>query len=569
MRKTWNIIPQNSFLSQHLAQVLKTSPVFAQILINRGLLEEEKARLFLRAKLTQLHNPWLFRDMDRALDLITEAVKSKNSILIYGDYDVDGITGTALLYRLLKNLGANVNFYIPHRIKEGYGLNKEALRRAVYSGVKLIITCDCGTNDRDVLNFAEKSDLDIIITDHHEVHIEPFSKIPLINPKRKDSIYPYPDLAGVGVVFKLVQALLERFDFPDKERWEIEHLDLVALGTIADAVPLTGENRIIVKHGLKRLSKSNNPGIIALKEAAGLKPDELDYKKVSFILAPRINAAGRIKDGTLGVELLTADSALEAARLAEEMNSLNQERQNIQELVFKEALDKIDNEIDLENDKVILLCSQKWHLGVIGIVASRIAEKFSRPVFLLSQDSVSRGSARSVDGFPLHKVLAECKDYLINYGGHEYAAGLTISEEKIPLLHERLKELGEKFLPDLNFSYPLEIDGEISLEEITPILLDHLKFLAPFGQGNPPPLFLTRNLQLDDFPRVVGRNHLKFMVREKNNLREVIGFGFGDRLPQLMPANKKIDIVYSPEINEWQGESFIQLNLKDIEISGD
>jgi len=569
MKKIWKVASQNTLHSQKLARALKTSPLFAQILINRGFIEEEKARLFLRAKLSQLHSPFLLHDMDRALNIIEKAINDKSAILIYGDYDVDGITGTTILYKLLREIGAKVTFYIPHRIKEGYGLNKAAVEKAASSGVKLIITCDCGTNDWMALNFAKELNIDIVITDHHEVQIDPFPQFPLINSKRKDYSYPYPDLAGVGVAFKLTQAILERFDFPDKERWEIEHLGLVALGTIADAMPLTGENRIIVKHGLKRLNRSSNPGIMALKKVAGLNTDDLSYKKVAFTLVPRINAAGRVDEGTLAVRLLTTNSSLEADELAKTMDALNRRRQDIQESVFKEALDKIENEIDLERDKIILLESERWHLGVIGIVASRIAERFSRPTFLLSRQDVCRGSARSVEGFPLHEVLAECKEHLINFGGHEYAAGLTVSQEKIPTLHEKLKELSKRFLPKETVSEELKVDGVVGLEEISPLFLDHLRFLAPFGQGNPPPILLSRHLQLENCPRVVGKNHLKFMVRDRNILREVIGFGFGAHFSQLLSLNRKVDIVYIPEINQWRGTAFIQLNLKDLEIVGD
>jgi len=569
MKKVWKIAPQNPRLNQRLAQALDSSPLFTQVLINRGFDTEEKARLFLRAKLSQLHSPFLFRDMERALNLIERAIEKKELILIYGDYDVDGITATTILYKSLNLLGAKVTFYIPNRIKEGYGLNKKAVEKAAGSGTKLIITCDCGTNDWSVLNFAKERKLDIIITDHHAVYIEPFPEFPLINPKRKDSTYPYPDLAGVGVIFKLVQALLDKFNFKDKERWEIEHLDLVALGTIADAVPFTGENRIIIKHGLKRIAKSSNFGIQALKEVAGLKSDlslDLNCQKVSFILAPRINAAGRLAEGSLGVKLLTAPSFEAAMNLARMMDGLNRKRQNIQEAVLKEALDKIDKEINLEKEKIILLSSPKWHLGVVGIVASRLVEKFLRPVFLISLDEISRGSARSVNGFPLHEVLAECKEHLINFGGHKYAAGLTISQEKIPFFHQKLRELGEYLIPEESFSSEWLVDGVASLEEISPLLLNHLRFLAPFGPGNPAPIFLSRMLKLENFPRIVGKNHLKFMVREDNNIREVIGFKFGGHLERLLPADRKVDIIYYPEVNQWQGEAFIQSNLKDLKV---
>lgn len=566
MKKVWKIAPQQPQLSKLLSQALNSSPLFAQVLINRGYSEEKKARLFLRAHLSQLPSPFLLPDMDKALNLIEKAIDEEALILIYGDYDVDGITGTVLLYQLLKSLGAKITYYIPHRLKEGYGLNEGAIKKAVATGVKLIITCDCGTNDWLALNLAKDLGLDMIITDHHQVQREPHPEIPLLNPKRQDADYPYPDLAGVGVAFKLVQALLERFDFKERERWVIEHLDLVALGTIADSVPLSGENRIIVRHGLKRLARTTNFGLQALKEVAGLRTDNLDYQKVSFILAPRINAAGRLEDGALGVELLTAQSFDEAVNLAKIMDELNRKRQDIGEAILKEALDKIDKEIDLEKEKIILLADEKWHLGVIGIVASRLVEKFFRPTFLISLNEISRGSARSINGFPLHKVLRACQEHLINFGGHEYAAGLTISQKQIPLFYQRLKELGEKLIPEENLSYQLEIDGVASLEEINPFLLEHLKHLGPFGPGNPPPIFLSQMLTLENFPRTVGKNHLKFMVREGNYLREVIGFGFAGSLSSLLTSSMVLDIVYSPEINQWQGESFIQLNLKDFKV---
>ena len=335
MKRIWKVAPQNTHLSQSLAKALDTSPLFAQVLINRGFSDEGKARLFLRAKLNQLHSPWLFKDMNWAVSLIEKAIKNKDPILIYGDYDVDGITGTAILFKALKVLGGQVSFYIPHRLKEGYGLNKRALKEAIDSGVKLVITCDCGTNDLEALNFAGGLNCNIVITDHHRLNIARSSKFPLINPAISTSPYPYKYLAGVGVAFKLAQALLERFDLKDKERWEIEHLDLVALGTIADSVPVTGENRVFIKHGLKRLNRSLNFGIQALKEVSGLKSKELDCKKVGFVLAPRINAAGRLENGSLGVKLLSTDSFEEAMSLAKMMDTLNRKRQDIQEVIFK------------------------------------------------------------------------------------------------------------------------------------------------------------------------------------------------------------------------------------------
>ncbi|WDU84359.1 single-stranded-DNA-specific exonuclease RecJ [Caloramator sp. Dgby_cultured_2] len=386
-----------------------------------------------------LYDPFLLKDMDRAIDRIDEAIKKREKIYIYGDYDVDGITSTAVLYRAFKKLGVDVSFYIPDRVNEGYGINREAIDHISSLDVDLVITVDCGISAIEEVEYAKEKGLDIIITDHHECK-ERIPNTIAINPKRHDCQYPFKGLAGCGVAFKLVQAL---FKFYDLQGYE-EFLDLVAIGTIADIVDITDENRIIVKYGLEKILNSDKAGINAIKQVAGIK-DKISTYNVAFQIAPRLNAAGRLSDAKIAVELFITNDNEKAMQIAKYLDQENKKRQQIEQEILDECIEKIQREIDLKRDRVIVLSSPNWHVGVIGIVASRIVERFNRPTILFYEEGETlRGSGRSIRGFNLYDNLVECKDLLVKYGGHELAAGLTIERSKLDDFRKRLNELAQK-----------------------------------------------------------------------------------------------------------------------------
>jgi len=573
--KIWQVAAIDSGRERQLADETGIAPLLARLLINRGIKDGLSARRFLSPQLTQLHDPFLLNDMTAAAERIGQAIKKKEDILVYGDYDVDGITGVTLLVSALKKWGGRVSYYIPHRIKEGYGLNKRVIEKASGEGIKLIITVDCGITALEEVACAQRRGIEVIVTDHHQQGERLPQAIAVINPVRKDSSYPFRELAGVGVAFKLVQALemqaeglnLSTSNFqPSTGIWE--YLDLVALGTIADVVPLKGENRILVKYGLRELGRTGKPGLQALMEVTGIADRRLTSSQVSFILAPRLNAGGRLGEAERGVRLLLAESKEEALPLARGLDQENKKRQQMQLRIVKEGISKIETEVDLESEKVIVLADESWHPGVVGIVASRLAEKFYRPVILIALDEErGKGSARSIESFHLFRALKECQDLLLSLGGHSLAAGLTIDREKIKELRERMNEIALARLSKEDLTPKLKIDSQLSLKDMSLELIEILDLLGPFGKGNTRPLFTSTGVKLLESPYLVKNNHLKLRVTEGGPVREAIGFKMGDKLPQLSGETAGVDLAYSLEVNEWRGTKTIQLHLKDIRLS--
>ncbi len=573
--KIWQVAAIDSGREKQLADETGIAPLLARLLINRGIKDGLSARHFLSPQLTQLHDPFLLNDMTPAAERIGQAIKKKEDILIYGDYDVDGITGVTLLVSALKKWGGRVSYYIPHRIKEGYGLNKRVIEKASGEGIKLIITVDCGITALEEVAYAQQRGIEVIVTDHHQQGERLPQAIAVINPVRKDSSYPFRELAGVGVAFKLVQALemqaeglnLSTLNFQASTGiWE--YLDLVALGTIADVVPLRGENRILVKYGLRELGRTGKPGLQALMEVTGIADRRLTSSQVSFVLAPRLNAGGRLGEAERGVRLLLAESKEEALPLARGLDQENKKRQQMQLRIVKEGISKIEAEVDLEAEKVIVLADESWHPGVVGIVASRLAEKFYRPVILIALDEErGKGSARSIESFHLFRALRECQDLLLSLGGHSLAAGLTIDREKIKELRERMNEIAVARLSKEDLTPKLKIDSRLSLKDMSLELIEILDSLGPFGRGNTRPLFTSTGVKLFESPHLVKNNHLKLRVTEGGPVREAIGFKMGDKLPQLSGETAGVDLAYSLEVNEWRGTKTIQLHLKDIRLS--
>jgi len=506
--------------------------------------------------------------MTPAAERVRQAIDGKEKVLVYGDYDVDGITGTTLLVSVLKKLGSQVSYYIPHRIKDGYGLNKRAIDKASQEGINLIITVDCGITALEEIDYIRHRGMEIIVTDHHQPGENLPQAVAIINPVRKDSSYPFRELSGVGVVFKLVQVLemQSKNSHLSTDVWK--HLDLVALGTIADVVPLTGENRILVKYGLRELSQTQKPGLQALLEVTGIEGKQITPTHVGFILAPRLNAGGRLGEAERGVKLLLAESKEEAFPLAQSLDRENKRRQQIGGRTTEEGISKVKEEVNLESEKVIVLADEAWHPGIIGIVASRLVEKFYRPVILIAlNEGHGKGSARSIESFHLFQALRECEDLLVALGGHSLAAGLTITQDKIKHLRERMNEIAHSQLSEEDLTPKVKIDSQLSLKDIDLKLLESLDRLGPFGKGNTKPLFTSAGVNLLDSPYLVKNNHLKLRVTEGGPVREAIGFKMGDKLSLLTGENTGVDLAYSLEINEWRGAKTIQLHLKDIRLS--
>ncbi|MBI5199260.1 MAG: single-stranded-DNA-specific exonuclease RecJ [Nitrospirae bacterium] len=578
MEKRWFIPRINHGLAKSLSDGTSLSFILSQILINRRIETPEEAMSFLSPSLDNLLDPFLMNDMEKAAIRIKAAIENREKILIYGDYDVDGITGTALLLSILSRLNANVTYYIPHRLKEGYGLNVETIKRLKTqdSGLKLIVTVDCGTSSFEEVNLAKSLGIDVIITDHH---IPPAThRLPeayaILNPNREDSAYPFRDLAGVGVVFKLCQALTSdfRLQTPDSRL-----LDLVALGTIADIVSLTGENRILVKAGLETLTREERTGIKILKKVSGFEGRSVSSGIVSFCLAPRINAAGRIGDAGLGVRLLLTQSESEAFEISETLDRLNRERQEIEEKILHEALEKLGiprpESIKTRgyqfpnHDYSIILASPEWHIGVLGIVASRLTELFYRPAFLFClKDNIAKGSARSIPNFHLHEGLTECSDLLSSFGGHEFAAGLSMKEDNLENFRMKINEIIKNRLGEEDLIPRLRIDAKVDFRDINFNLINELGSLSPFGLGNPEPVLGAKTVEVL-YPRIVGDNHLKVKLRQDRAVLDGIGFDMGSLLNGegvKIREGEKIDIAFTPSINEWEGGKTLQLEIKAI-----
>jgi len=559
MRKIWRIKDSNTAAQKDLSSALNISTVTAQLLINRGITEPRAGAEFLKVSLGSCHDPFLLKDMDKAVHRIRKAIADKERILVYGDYDVDGMTGVTILYSAFKKLGANVSSYIPNRLEEGYGLNSGAIRLAHKDGIQLIVTVDCGITSFKEVDYAKSFGIDIVITDHHEL-LE--SRVPeayaVVNPLQILCRYPFKHLAGVGVAFKLVKALYDGTSF-----FAEDFLDLVSLGTVADIVPLIGENRAIIKYGLEELNRRERVGLKALMEVGGLTGKDISSGHIGFILGPRINAMGRTGSPQKAVELLLSEDAVLAKELAKMMDTENRNRQKIEAKILDEALAKIDKEVNFKHHRVIVLASEGWHPGVIGIVASRIADRFYRPAILISLDGkFGKGSGRSIENFHLFEYLFRCRDLLVGFGGHEAACGVTIEKDKISEFRQRINEEAMKDADEMVFSPTLDIDMDIPLNFLSEEVINEIDTLSPFGQDNPRPVFSSRNLIVKDGPRQIGKKGFKMWVTDSKITCEAVSFGKGNLdLPQ---TGSGVDLAYMPSINNWQGLQSIQLELLDI-----
>jgi len=556
--KILKIASPSTHLQNTLSKELGISKVLSQILINRGINNADEADKFLNPGIGNLLGPYLFSDMDNAINLIKKAAKNKKKAMIFGDYDVDGLTSVALLKETLSKIGLDALHYIPHRIKEGYGLNKNIVHLAREKGVSLFITVDCGTNSSQEIRELRRHNIDVIVTDHHEP-LNPDAALcasAIINPKIKGCGYKYRDLAGVGVTYKLCQAIMGK---P-----LLEALDLVSLGTVADVAPLTGENRVIVKEGLIKLAHTKRPGLKALIETSRIKDKKITSGFISFILGPRINASGRVDTAETALNLLMSHTDLEAGEFARAIEMQNRQRQKIEERILEEAHDLIDREINFKEHKIIVIAKEDWHQGVLGIVASKIADKFYRPTIVISKTAdLCKGSGRSIKNFHLLEALMECKDFLNTFGGHSHAVGLAITNNNIEDFRNKINRFAKEKLALEDLLPSLEIDMELSLSGLSEEIIAEFERLEPFGTGNPEPLFYTRNLKVKGEPAVLRRDTLKFWVTDGEVISQAIGFGMASFKDSLVRA-ESFDLVYTPKIDTWQGEASILLEGKDI-----
>ncbi len=558
--KQWEIAKSNDELKKSLSSKINISKTVAQILINRGLTNEDEALAFLSPSLKDLPDPALLPDMERGCKAIIEALEQSKKITIYGDYDVDGLTSTALLYKFLKQLNADVDYYIPSRLDEGYGLNKNAIKELKQRETSLIITVDNGSKATDEVAFANSIGVDVIITDHHEMEDEDPKALAHINPKRNNSKFPFKELAGVGVVFFLCIALrrelrkLQKFSEIEPDLKGM--LDLVALGTIADIVPLIGINRILSKFGIEEIKKAHSLGIHALLNVSSTSPEDVTSQTIAFRLAPRINAAGRIGDQLLPLKLLITDNISEAIIIANKLNALNAKRQNMEAKIVREAT-KLIKDNNFADDPALIISAPNWHPGVIGIVASKLAGEYNKPAFIINEDEKKcRGSARGVAGFDVIEALHGSAKLLKRYGGHKNAAGFDLPLKNISKLRDALNNFTKSKLKEMRAANKLSIDAEVNGTEINQRLVSEINLLEPFGFKNPEPLFALKDAGILS-SRIVGNGHLKMIVEK----HDAIAFGMADKIPE-MP--KRADIAFVPQINTWQGVKNIQLKVMDI-----
>ena len=560
---------QASPLALQIAGQAGLTPLQEQILINRGLSDSESARSFLNPRLARMADPMLLKDMDCAISTIIKAFENQDKITIYGDYDADGLTAAALLLNFFSGLDIPVSYYIPNRLGEGYGLNKHAIEKIAANGTALIITVDCGASNSDEIALAKKLGMKVVVTDHHQIP-EPFKPCcPVVNPHRPDCSFPFKDLAGVGVTFFLLVALRaslrEMGWFKTRLEPDLrEYLDMVALGTVADRVPLLDQNRILVSSGMEYMARSRWEGIKAMKEVAGITGATITSEDIAFKLAPRLNAPGRMGAPEKGIEILTVKKPRPAQVLAFDINAANQNRRKTE----KSILDQIENTIkrpeEIKNLRTLFMAGENWHKGVLGIVASRLVNKYHRPSFVLTiQDGMAVGSGRSIDGFNLYEALSRISHLFEKMGGHTHAAGLTLKAKRLETFRNELEALAKETLNEKEIVNTIDVDAELSLQDIDLETISRIRAFAPFGEGNPEPLFLARSLEVTG-SWIVGNTHLKLKVKQGKAIFDAIGFGLAEFHPL---KGKMLDIVFTPTLNQWQGQEKIQLRVVDLALN--
>ncbi len=560
MNKKWQIHEINDEEINRISNEHGINKLLATILYNRNIIEDKDIKTFLNPTRKDFHDPYLMPDMKKAIDRIEEAIKDKEKVIIYGDYDVDGITSITVLKKFLSERGLEVDSYIPNRLDEGYGLNKDAIDKIVGQKYDLMITVDCGISGLEEIEYANSLGLQTIVTDHHEPGEVLPNALAVVDAKRKDNIYPFNQLAGVGVVFKVIQAISMRFNLDEKEY--LKYLDIVAVGTISDIVPLVNENRVITKLGLKLAQVTKNVGLKSLLEASGYR--KVDSTTISFGLAPRINACGRLGYEKLALKLFLSENKNEAIEISNKLNEYNRERQEMEKEIFNQAIEKIEKSKLEEGEKqVIVLGDERWHHGVIGIVSSKITEMYFKPSILICfEDNEGKGSGRSIPGFDLYKALSECKTYINRFGGHSMAIGITIDKSNFDKFKKQFEEYAQN--SSISDIIPIiQIDKELSLKDISIGSVSELKLLEPFGEANKMPLFLFKNLKINSIRTLSEGKHIKLCLKEENFSIDAIGFNLGKLADEYLIGDK-IDVVGSLEINRFNGMESLQINIKDI-----
>lgn len=564
MEKRWTILKADEAAVKSLQESLKIHPVICKILVQRGISGYDESKKYFRPQISDLHSPWLMKDMEKAVDRITAAIDSGEKILVFGDYDVDGTTAVASMYRFLKKIHPYTSFYIPHRYREGYGVSKAGIDFANDNGITLIISLDCGIKSADLIAYAKTMGIDFVVCDHHlpDKIIPP--AVAILNPKQEDCPYPYKELCGCGVGFKLMQALTERLGLhPDSA---FQYLDLLATAIAADIVPMTGENRILAYHGLIKANQNPNNGIKALAKLSGLV-QELHITNLVFMIAPRVNAAGRMDDATKAVEMFIAETEEEAINYAEMLHSDNTDRKEADKTITEEALAQISDKPDWKNRKSTVVFQPHWHKGVVGIVASRLIETWYRPTIVLTQSGdYAAGSARSVPGFNLYEAIHGCKEHLLGYGGHFAAAGMTLELDKVDAFREKFEEIVAATIKPEMLIPEIIIDAEIELRDIRQPFFDIISQMEPYGPENLRPVFITRNVTDTGWSKIVKEQHLRFSVNKDNITISGIGFNMASKY-ELLQQKKTVDIVYTIDINEWNGNSSLQIRVIDCKAT--
>jgi single-stranded-DNA-specific exonuclease len=564
MAKRWKILSADENKLRSLQQSLNIHPVLCALLLHRGIETFDEAKDFFRPQLKDLHSPWLMKDMEKAVERILLAFENDQKILVFGDYDVDGTTAVACMYKFLKKIHSHVDFYIPHRYREGYGVSKAGIDYAYENGIPLIISLDCGIKSSSLIAYAKTLGIDFIVCDHHLPDDELPPAVAILNPKQKECAYPYKELCGCGVGFKLISALVEKMKLANDMAHE--YMDLVATAIAADIVPITGENRILAFHGLKKANDNPNLGIKALIQLSGLiKP--LHITNLVFMIAPRVNAAGRMDDATKAVQMFIADTDAEALRFAEMLHSDNTDRKEADSSITEEALAMILEKQEWISNKSTVVFQPHWHKGVVGIVASRLIEHYHRPTVVLTKSGeYAAGSARSVPGFNLYEAIHACREHLLGYGGHFAAAGMTLELSQIDAFRIKFEEIVSSTIPIELLTPEIIIDAEIRFADIRKSLYDIICQMEPFGPENAKPVFVAKNVMDTGWSKIVKEQHIRFSLKQDGVTITGIGFCMADKL-HLLQQKKPVDVVFKIDENEWNDQKTLQLRMIDLRLS--
>ncbi len=568
--KVWNLKKQGDLNEvKHLSAALNVNMVIARLLVQRGITTFEEAKSFFRPRLSDLHDPFLMKDMDKAVERIEKAIANQEKVIVYGDYDVDGTTSVALMYSFLKPRIKNIKYYIPDRYSEGYGISPQSITYAIEHGVSLVIALDCGIKAVDRIAEAKAGGVDFVLCDHHNPDEKVPDAVAVLDPKQEDCNYPYKELSGCGVGFKLVQGYCQKNNLDQEEIYDL--LDLVVVSIASDIVPITGENRVLSYYGLKKLNSDPGIGLQTIINLAGIANTEITISDIVFKIGPRLNASGRIEHGKKSVQILVSEDEVKSDLIGEEIDSFNEIRKTLDRDITQEALDMIENNIELKHLNSTVLYNRDWHKGVVGIVASRVTEQYYRPSIILTESNgLATGSARSVRDFDLYEAIGQCSDLLESYGGHMYAAGLTLKIENIPAFRQRFEEIVTRQITDMQQTQTIEIDAKISLSDITPRFYRILKQFAPFGPHNMAPVFMTEDVFDAGTSRLVGKNqeHLKLdLVEPDINSGKFAGIAFNqsEAFP-MITSGSPFDVCYSIAENEYRGKVNLQLYIKDIKM---